>query len=189
MINNSIRLTLQKFLVYAQIQELIVVLAASVILPILIHTIPSYGSIVIGARLLPMFYAPFISISYANPHVALIASFLAPSLNALITGLPVPGLRTLLTLQLVIFTSLSYLSLKKWPAFWGASLISYLTAVFSSSLSLYFIPLVQKEPLAYFVNTLVQGLPGIFILLLINIGVVKLKKDKFNDRIESPHHH
>lgn len=189
--NNSGRLTLQKALVYAQIQELTVVLAGTVILPIAIHMIPSYGGLPMGSRLLPMFYTPFIAISFLNPHVGLTAAFLAPSLNALITGLPAPGVRTLLTIQLVIFTTLSYFILKKWPKFWGAAPLSYLLALLSSSLILYFIPqiLIQNKPSVYLINTLTSGLPGILILFLINIMVVKLKKDKFNGRIEFPHHH
>lgn len=182
--SNSGRLTLQKALVYAQIQELTVVLSATVILPIAIHMIPSYGGVPMGSRFLPMFYAPFIAITFLNPHVGLTAAFLAPSLNALITGLPAAGIKTLLTIQLVVFTVLSYLILRKWPKFWGVAPLSYLAALLSSSLILYFIPriLIQKEPLVYLITTLTCGLPGILTLLLINIVVVRRRTNGSNGR-------
>ncbi len=148
-----------------EVKDTALVLAMSVILPFLIHLVPSFGAVPTGARFLPMFYAPFIAVILFRPHVAIITALLAPGLNSLLFGLPVQENVFLLTLELLIFSVIVYFIQRKWRCFPGAALLAYLAATFAVTCLLH--------RLDSFLVTVIDALPGLATLTLINIFLLR----------------
>lgn len=169
-------LVFQNKLSVFQIKETLLVLTAAIAIPFLIHLIPLHDNVPWGARLLPMFYAPFIAIVFFRPHVGLIAALIAPFINALITGNPQPDKIVILTMELTIFTCTSYFIYSRLPNFKANTLISYLLAKAISWLLLLIIAAITFTPtFTTSLFTIKNAYPGIAILALINIFAVRLK--------------
>lgn len=157
--------TLKKTLIWLEVKETVLMLSVSVILPFMIHMIPSFAGITLGARLIPMFYAPFIAVILFRPHVAIITGLLSSTLNSLLTGHPTPEKVGVLTFELVVFCALSYLFHRKWRHFWGTAPLAYLLVLLSIACAL-----GSRE---FFVSTMVTALPGIAMLTLINVFLLR----------------
>lgn len=153
------------------------VLPLAIVFPIIIHLIPSYNGIPIGAYLLPMFYIPFVALVWFRLPVALIVASLAPILNFALTGNPNWGFMAILTTELILFTFLAYLMLKG-NLKWVAAPLSYIGAKVVSSILLLAVPLLEVAPLKFFMASLTNAALGILILLLINILAVKYSPNK-----------
>ncbi len=165
-------------IVRLQVKETALVLALSVLITFLIHLLPSYNGIPVGAIFLAMFFAPYFAVKYFKFHVALLTSLAAPFMNYLITGNPRADLIPLLTLQLALFISASkifsnFSSLKYLDA-----LSSYVVAMVISFLALLAFPvLMSNSSLAsYFQSAFVTGLPGILLLVLMNVALIQFNK-------------
>jgi hypothetical protein len=152
-------------------------IAAAVVLPFLVHLVPASGGVPLGARLLPIFYAPLLAVIFFRPQVALIAALLAPVLNHLLIGMPTAEMTVILTLELAVFTGVVYALNRRWPAFWLAAPLALLLAKVASLLLVTLVPaLIVPPPLVYFENSLVNGLPGLAILLVLNLTAVYVAK-------------
>lgn len=160
-------IAVKRTLVWLEVKETALVLSASVILPFLVHLVPAYNGIPLGARLLPMFYAPFIAVSLFRPHVAIITGLFSPILNSYLTGHPTPENIAVLTVELVLFCIISYLVQRKWRHFWGVVIVSYLLTLLSVSFLL--------GRIEFFTNTLVVALPGLAMLSFINMSLLRLQ--------------
>lgn len=150
------------------------VLPLAIVFPIIIHLIPSYNGIPIGAYLLPMFYIPFVALVWYRLPVAFIVAALAPILNFTLTGNPNWGFMAILTTELILFTLLAYLMLKG-NVKWVAAPLSYIGAKVFSSIMLVAIPVLDVAPFQFFMASLTNAAPGILILLLISILAVKYR--------------
>lgn len=162
-----------------QVGEMVLVLALSVLIPFLIHLIPSYNGIPVGAIYLAMFIAPFIAVKFFKFHVALIVAASAPVLNFLITGNPVQGLVPLITFELIVFISISKI-LNEIPKLnYLNSLIAYLGTVLISLILINLFNGVFTKSAAEFISVSVfSAVPGIILLVLMNILAVKWKKSR-----------
>ena len=158
-----------------QVKETIVVLFATIAIQFLIHFIPPYNNIPIGAILLPMFFAPFVAVIFFRLHVALLAGILGPMFNYLLTGNPTPEIVTLLTLELIIFVFASSFILQFKKINRAAAPISILLAKSASWLIVIAIPIFGVFPAGFFIQLFVNAIPGIFILLILNIFLLRLK--------------
>jgi membrane-associated HD superfamily phosphohydrolase len=155
-----------------QIQAILVLLVTACILPFIIHLIPPYNGIPMGAFLLPMFYIPFIAVFFYKLHVGLIIAALAPIINFLITGNPDWQFITVLSVELVVFTLFAYVLLKThWSTF--AAPLAYLLTKILSSLLLFLIPVLPISPIDFFSNSITNGAPGVVVLLVINWLLIK----------------
>lgn len=164
-----------------QIKHTLLILGITVILPFAVHFLPVYGGFNWGARLLPMFYGPFIAVIFFRPHVGIIVALGAPLLNNLLTFRPDPGLVVSLTNELFIFTVFSYLIYRRWPNFLATAPLSYLLARITCFVLFLLIPVFsanQPTPL-FFLGSLKNSLSGILILAAINTLALKLK-NKFS---------
>lgn len=159
-------ISFKKTLIQLEVKETALILTASVIIPFVVHLIPSFTGIPVGAMLLAMFYAPFIAIILFRPHVAIVTGLLSPILNSLLTGYPVPEKIVLLTVELVLFSVILYLIQRRWRHFWGAAALAYLATVLTVTSVL--------GSIDFFVSIIVSSLPGIAILFLINIFLLRL---------------
>lgn len=81
----------------------------------------------------------------------------------------------ILSYELVVFGILSQQLYRRWPTFWAAAPLAYLFTKVSSALLLAILPfsLVPTTPWQYFGASLLNALPGLFVLLLINWLLVK----------------
>lgn len=167
-------ISLKRTLVRLEVGETALVLATSVILPFLVHLIPSTSSLPVGARLLPMFYGPLIAAILFRPHVAVVIALLSPSLNSLLMGHPLPEKVVILTLELVLFSVFFCLMHRRWRRLWCAAPIAYLAAVLNASYA--------QGALGSFGATIVNSLSGLAILLMINIFLLRSRSKDDNAR-------
>ncbi|WP_209330445.1 hypothetical protein [Lunatimonas salinarum] len=147
-------------------------LAAAVVFPILIHFIPPYQGIPIGAYLLPMFYIPLVALWLSGWRTAIAITVLAPLVNFLLTGSPQSGIMGMLTLEVLLFTGVAALWMNTGVR-WAAGPLSYLGAKILSSTLLILWPILPATPWEFFTNSLQNGAPGILILFFINIALAK----------------
>jgi hypothetical protein len=159
------------------LHETIVVLAVSVIVPFVVHLFPPSGKVLVGARFLPLFYAPFVAVVLFRPAVSMMSALLAPCLNQLLTGSPCFEKVIVLTLELFLFTLIAQALVVEKKSFWGAAVLSYIVSKGVSVLLLWktllMIPRVSVE--VYFLRSIYTALPGIGILFLINIYLNVIK--------------
>ncbi len=160
-----------------QLKPAIAILLSTSLLPFLIHLIPPYQGIPMGAMLLPMFYIPFIAVVFFRLHVGIIAAALAPLLNFLFTGFPLWQFVAILSFELIVFVLLASQLLQHNPLKWVAAPLSYIGAKVISCGMLLVIPLLPgTHPLDFLTQSLTNGMMGIGMLALINIIVLKFAK-------------
>lgn len=153
------------------ITQVIVTLSAMLIMPLLFHAVPSWGSVPPGAVWLPIFYAPLAAVLFFRPHTAAIAAVLSPTINRLLTGQPAPEAAYLLTAELILFVFLTQLILRWRKDFIPAGVVSYLLA------KLLVMLLTASHPLAAWGAGFIHSWPGLIILFL--IPVMALRKNRF----------
>ena len=172
---NSDTLKQEKFL---QIPATAVTIGAMLLLPFLVHFLPPVGGVPMGARLLPIFYAPLLAAIFFKPAVGIIASLAAPLLNYTLTGMPDSGMVVILTLELTIFSILMHRLYHRWPKFGGLAPFAYLIAKVASLFILLLVPvnLIAAPSWQFFLASLRFALPGMAILLAINLIVVWMKR-------------
>ncbi len=175
---------LTKFFSKIQLLETTILLSITLLLPILIHNIPNWGTHPWGARLLPIYYAPLIAALFYPVHVSFIVALCPPWINLILTGLPKLPYTALMTYELLIFvlliTFLVTLSGRKW--YYGP--LSYFVAKVIIFLLLFTWPPMYflDSPLSYFENTLFVAIPGIILLGLVNWTVIKIAPSEKTDR-------
>ena len=174
--NYKIILSKDKSLDKVKIQAILILLFAAWILPFLIHLLPPYQGIPMGAFLLPMFYIPFIAVFFFRLPIALVVAAFAPIINFLISGSPNWEFMAILSFELILFSVFAFLLLQtSWQ--WLSAPLAYLIAKIISSTFLMFAPLLQVSPMEFFVNSLSNAAPGILILFLLNWIMVKKWKN------------
>ena len=157
-----------------QIKEITLLLAASLLIPFLIHLIPPANGIRLGAVLLPMFYVPLIAVTFYKFHTALVVTAFAPILNYFLTGSPKLTSVPLLTFEVLVFVLIMILFLRYKKLNKSSTLISILTALvvppvvlglFSSS----------GYSVEHLLISLRNAVPGIILLTLLNIVLLRLR--------------
>jgi hypothetical protein len=151
-------------------------IASTMLLPILIHAIPSLNNIPMGARLLPIFFAPLVALYVFHPAVSLLASLLTPYLNQLLTGNPPQAMMLTLSAELTLFSALCLLVLKRFPKLWFVAPLAYIAAKALAQLVLKTTQLVATPAWTNFFPSLSLALPGLVILLILNILLARLKQ-------------
>ena len=82
----------------------------------------------------------------------------------------------LLTVELVAFSVAAWLLVRRWPKFWGNAPLAYVVAKVASLLLLSFLPLLPVLPWRSFGSSLQAALPGLLVLLLLNVIVVRVRR-------------
>lgn len=169
--------TLKNTLTQIEIRAIFLTLAISIAIPFMVHLIPPIKGWPLGAFLLPIYFAPLIAVIKFRLHVAIVAGLLSPYLNMLITGHPMPIKVVPLTIEVIIFSVVVYLILRKWHKFPAAAPIGFLAAIASRYLFSLVLPsVVQPMPLPeYALRTLVFTIPGVIILTIINWLLVRTR--------------
>lgn len=159
-----------------QWQAVMVFTLISFLLPLFMHLITPVYTVPLGARLLPIFYAPFIAAFLYRYHVAVIAALCAPFLNYLITGHPLPQMVLILTIELVLFVCMVFLFRN------NRSLLRYLIApagwVAAVGVTALILGIGSTQSGDFFTQVLSTGWPGLLVLLIINLVVVRYKENQ-----------
>ncbi len=154
----------------AAVRETTLVLAISLLLPFLVHLLPSWDDSPLGAHLLPIFYAPLGALLLGRTGVALAAAFLAPWLNHLLTGHPLLAMAILLNAQLVLFILVGHWQLRARLPAWLIGPLGYALALVISALPGTLLPGTGASfplSLAAVPGILLRATPGLAILALI----------------------
>ncbi|WP_157972063.1 hypothetical protein [Pleomorphovibrio marinus] len=168
-------IAIQQLRRYSMVKVMPLLMVTALLLPFLIHLIPTQSGIPIGAYLLPMFYVPFLALVLYRFNAALIIALLAPLANFLLTGNPNWGFLAILTLEVVVFTLFAWKILNSRFG-WFAAPMAIIGAKIVSTCLLWIVPLLETAPITYFVSSVSNGVTGIMILLLLNLAVIRFYK-------------
>ena len=149
----------------------------ALLLPLVLHLLPNPSSYPVGAKLIPLFYAPFIAVLFFRFPLALAIGIFSPLANFLLLGHPSVSFLFQLGLEILCFVLIAHL-LKdfkgiRWVnapfAFIGAKMAIWgLLSVLSMASPEITVP-------AYFESTISFAAPGIFILWALNIAMLSFK--------------
>jgi hypothetical protein len=158
-----------------QLAQTTAVLAATMVLPFLIHLLPNINGNLAGAVLLPIFVAPMIATFLFKKHVAILAGIIAPLLNYLIMGHPAPAMVITLAFEIVAFVLLlSWLKDLRFIKYLAAPL-AFLAASLLVTIGLSLLGRMG-EPVSTWLSGVNIALPGILLLGVINVILVQFKK-------------
>jgi hypothetical protein len=166
---------LPRFLTASLARELGILLTLSVMFPFLIHLLPVPETSRLGARLLPMFYAPLLAALWGRVATAWLVALIAPWLNWTLTGHPtLPG-GIMLTIQLLGFVVVVRLLLSRAGLRWFMAIPAYLAGMGAALLAALVFPALigGRPPLDWLVQSVVRSLPGVGVLVLITCLVLR----------------
>lgn len=138
--------------------------AAALLLPLFFHLLPASDGPPLGARLLPIFYAPLLAAVFFHPAVALTAALSAPALNHLLTGRPTPDMAMFLTLELLLFVGVVLLAKGRMPRLPVVAPVAYVLAHLVAGT-------VLGRPWEMSLASLTMALPGMGVLFVLNVLV------------------
>lgn len=160
----------RRFLTATLARELGILLSLSVMFPFMIHLLPFPEEARLGPRLLPMFYAPLLAALLGRTQTALIVAVAAPWLNWALTAHPAPRGGIVMSLQLVVFVVSLRALLRSVGPRWFLAAPAFLAGMIAAVLMVAVLPdlIGGRGAMPWAVQSLVTGLPGITILVLIN---------------------
>lgn len=158
-----------------QIKETVFVIAATMILPVLVHLLPNINGNLSGAVLLPLFIAPMVAAYFFKKHVAIFAGIFVPLFNYLLMSRPAPEMVIILGFELVLFvlilTAIKNISVIKYFAspisFLLASLITVFGFSFAGNIT---------APSAFWITNTIIAIPGIILLAVSNLLILKFRQ-------------
>ena len=166
-------LTLQTTAKY-QITQTLLVLAATMILPLVVHLLPNLNGNLAGVVLLPVFWAPMFAAFVYKKHVAILSGIFAPLLNYLILGRPAPEMVVTLGFEIVlfvlIFAWIKNLQIVKFVA----APVSYLVASLLVVAGMSFFS--EHASLSMWVNSTTVAIPGILLMGIANLLLLRFRK-------------
>lgn len=158
-----------------QLTQTVVILAATMILPVLVHLLPNINGQISGAVLLPIFFAPMFAAFFYKKHVAIFAGLFAPLFNYLLMGRPAPEMVITLGFELVLFVLvLAWLKNLKSIKYVAAPL-SYLLVSFMVAIGLFLFGRLSN-PASFWINSTVVAIPGILLICIVNLVILKFRK-------------
>lgn len=165
----------RRFLTVSLARELGILLSLSVLFPFMIHLLPVPEEARLGPRLLPMYYAPLLAALLGRTQTAALVALLAPWLNWALTGHPVPAGGVVLTLQLAVFVFAMRALLRGVGPRWFLAAPAYLAGVAAAALVVGLVPalIAGRGAIAWMVQSVSLGLPGIAVLVAINWFVLR----------------
>ena len=146
-----------------------VLLCASVLVPYLIHLLPAYQNVPMGARLLPMFYAPLIAVFYMELPVVILVSLSAPLLNYILTGHPLVGNVIAVTVELFLFSTAAVMMSKHKVLRYFIPVSYLMVKLFGAIVS---IGALNHATIHAWVDAVSVALPGVGLLYILVIILV-----------------
>jgi hypothetical protein len=157
-----------------QVTQTVFILAATMILPLIIHLIPNINGNLAGAVLLPIFWAPMFAAFVYKKHVAILAGIFAPLLNYLILGRPVPEMVVTLNFEIVLFALLLSWAKNLNIVRYVAAPLTYVVASILTVACMSFFS--DHASLSMWVNSTVIAIPGIVLMGLANFAFLRFSK-------------
>ena len=148
-------------------------LALAFLAPYVVHFIPSWDDSPVGAKLLPIFYAPLIAALTRKAHVSITVALMAPWLNHILIGMPSVPMAIILTVELLIFSILAERLARRHKGQVWLGPVCYLLAKPVSLAILLLMPgfLTGTPSLMRFAMGVVNAWPGLAILALLSYYV------------------
>jgi hypothetical protein len=166
---------LPRFLTASLARELGILLTLSVMFPFLLHVLPVPESSRLGARLLPMFYAPLLAALWGRRQTAWLVALLAPWLNWALTRHPSPPGAVMMMIELLVFVAIVPRLLAAPAIRWLVAIPAYLTGMGVAMLAAGLVPdlINGRPPLGWLGQSLILTLPGLGVLVLITVLVLR----------------
>ncbi|MDI1336275.1 MAG: hypothetical protein PSU94_08860 [Lacunisphaera sp.] len=166
---------LPRFLTVSRPRELGILLTLSVLFPFLMHLLPVPETSRLGARLLPMFYAPLLAALWGRRETGWLVALLAPWLNWALTGHPAPLGAIVIMIQLLVFVLVVPLLLNATFVRWLVAIPAYFAGMALSLLAALLIPALigGRPPLTWAVQSVIFSLPGVAALVVITCLVLR----------------
>jgi hypothetical protein len=173
--NATVARPLPRFMTASLARELGIVLALSLMFPFLIHVLPVPETSRLGARLLPMFYAPLLAALWGRMATAWLCALLAPGLNWALTGHPAPPGTYAMMIQLLVFVVVVRALLARAGIRWFVAVPAYLAGIGAALLVAVIFPALigGRPPMAWAAQSAVMSLPGVGVLVLITCLVLR----------------
>jgi hypothetical protein len=156
-----------------EVSWIVAFLALAFLAPYVVHFIPSWDDSPVGAKLLPIFYAPLIAALTRKAHVSIVVALMAPWLNHVLIGMPSVPMAFILTVELVFFSVFAERLARKHTGQAWLGPVSYLLAKLSSLFVLLLIPgfPAATPSVAQLANSLMNAWPGLAVLALLSYYV------------------
>ncbi len=166
---------LPRFLTASLARELGILLVLSVMFPFLLHLLPVPETSRLGARLLPMFYAPLLAALWGRRQTGWLVALIAPWLNWALTGHPAPMGAIVMMIQLLVFVVVVPWLLNGAFSRWWLAIPAYLAGMTVSFLAALVVPVLNggRPPVTWLMNSVIFGLPGVAALVLITSLVLR----------------
>ena len=166
---------LPRFLTVSLARELGILLTLSVLFPFLMHVLPVPETSRLGARLLPMFYAPLLAALWGRKQTAWLVALLAPWLNWALTRHPSPPGAIMMMIQLLAFVVVLPRLLNVPAVRWFVAIPAYLAGMVASLAAAFLFPALinGRPPVDWLGQSLVLTLPGVAMLVLITALVLR----------------
>lgn len=151
-------------------------LGLTLLAPWVVHFIPSWDDSPIGAKMLPIFYAPLIAALTGRGQVSVIVALLAPWVNHLLVGMPARPIAILLTIELAGFSIIVAALSSRWAGQAWLGPAAYLAAKPLSFVVLLLFPslLPALSAATYTASSTVNAWPGLVVLAVLSLFVTKL---------------
>jgi hypothetical protein len=146
----------------------VLTVALTFALPLLFYLLPVTGT-PLGARFLPIFYAPLLAAFFFPPAVALTAGAVAPFLNHAVTGRPPLPMAALLSAELLVSVAVLLLLQRRWPQLAISAPLAYLVARTAVFFAQHPAALTRNDAWMALLASWQVALPGLVALLLLNL--------------------
>jgi hypothetical protein len=149
---------------------------AAVVVPFLVHLLPWPWPKPAGVYLLPVFWTAFVAVYFNNLGSGLLVALSMPAVNLVVTGLPALDWLGPMSLELVGYVLAATWMVKRWPGTWLAAPLAYVPAKALVIAIQWVIPAMHdpRNPFFHLRDSLLNGLAGLGVLLVINLALVKI---------------
>lgn len=156
-----------------EVSWIVAFLALAFLAPYIVHFIPSWDDSPVGAKLLPIFYAPLIAALTRKAHVSIVVALMAPWLNHVLIGMPSVQMAFVMSIELLIFSLTVERLARKFTGQAWLGPAGYLFAKPLSLLILWILPgyLTGPPSLTHLANSLMNAWPGLVVLALLSYYV------------------
>lgn len=161
----------------AAVRESSLLLALAVGLPPLLHLLPSWDALPLGAHLLAMFWVTFVAAYLYGSRTGVLIGLASPVVNLLLTGLPAWKFTAVLGFELVVFALLAAWLVRRFPLCWLLAPLAGVAALLAGTGLLTAADGFRSAGAAvgFFRLSLGAGFPGLVLLTVVNLLLVKLQ--------------
>ena len=149
-------------------------LVAAWLVPFLVHLVPWHGERPLGVYLLPVFWTTLVAVRVYGIGFALVVGLVTPLVNLALTGLPAAARIGPMALEVVGFVLVAGWLARKAPRFFLAAPAAYATGKALAIGVQWAVPAFDytRDPAAHLLASLQNGLAGLVILTLLNLGLM-----------------